>query len=392
MFDFIDLPLHDGHVPPWLFNRMVKLSRLIIEIMINEFGIEETIRKFSNPVFFQSFNNLIGMDWDSSGSTTITTAVLREALKDVDLGIKVVGGKGKMALKIPEELEKLSKKFNIDVNYLKNISKLVAKVDNVALQDGYQLYHQAIIIGEDGTWTIIQQGMNVCKRLARRYHWFKNTTFINNPHSGITGIKEDFVINLVSSHSENARKTILDIVNQGSLKLIRDFNYLKRIVKGIDSKSKTITQYIGISDRNIEILNKINEKFKELLKKLNLSDEFLKHIRYFNDFKELLLTPGLGPNTMLALTLIAQLIYSTDFDWEDPVTFDPRRFTFAVGGKDGSPYPVNKEVYDSILTILNSLIDYIRKTKDTSLLKYLRYLAKLSKELELPVDLVHPTP
>ena len=273
-----ELPLHDGHVPPWLFKRMVKLTQLILTIMVDYWGVKEVVKRFSNPIFFQAFNNLIGMDWDSSGSTTITTAVLREALSQVDIGIKVVGGKGKMALEIPKQLDELAKKFNIDAEYMKLVSRLVAKVDNVALQDGYQLYHQAIVVGEDGSWSIIQQGMNVSKKLARRYHWWMNTTFINNPHSGILGFKEDFALNLVSSRSESARKTIIDIVNQDVNKVIRDFYRVKQIVKGLSNRK--ITSYLGLNlkddyDVNIEVLSKL----KDLLLKLNLDDKILMKLK-----------------------------------------------------------------------------------------------------------------
>lgn len=387
---FADLPLHDGVVPRWLFERMKKLSRLIVTIMVEEFGVRETVRRFSHPVFFQAFNNLIGMDWDSSGSTTITTAVLREALKDADVGILVLGGKGKRALQVPEEIDKLPDRFNVDKEELKLASRLVAKVDNAAVQDGYQIYHHAVIVGEDGSWTIIQQGMNPEEKMARRYHWWCETTYIRDPHAGIAGIKRRYALNLVSSRSEQVQKTILDLVQEGSLKVMRDLAKLKAIAKSLVSKSRTILDYLGQS-RDVPYYNPYIQEHAQELLKLKIDEKVIDRARDATNFKELLLTPGLGPNTLLALTLIAELIYSTYADWNDPVTHDPRRYAFALGGKDGSPYPVDPKVYDDVITILQAVVDHIRSSKDRGLMKYLKHLAQVAQKLRLPVDKVFPT-
>ncbi len=386
-----DLPLHDGYVPRWLFERMKRLSYLIIRLMIEEFGIRKTIERFSNPIFFQAFNNIIGMDWDSSGSTTVTCAVIRESINNTDIPIRVLGGKGKLAIKVPEEIDKLPKNFNVDRDSLKIASRLVAKVDNVALQDGYQIYHHVVIVGEDGTWTIIQQGMNPDLKMARRYHWYMDTTYIVNPHSGISGIKHEYALNLVSDRSLNAQKTIIDIVNEGSIKIIRDFNKLKSILKSIKNKNKTILEYLNC---NLTYYNPYINDVKNIDKILKLKVDFkvLDKARDVDNFKDLLLVKGLGPNTMLALALIAELIYSSNVDWNDPVTHDPRRYAFALGGKDGSPYKVDPKVYDDVLTILQSVVDYIKRCRDYTLVKYLKHLANISRKLNLPLDLVRPTP
>ncbi len=389
---FADLPLHDGVVPRWLFERMKKLSRLIVSIMVEEFGVRETVRRFSHPVFFQAFNNIIGMDWDSSGSTTITTAVLREALKDADVGILVLGGKGKRALQVPEEIDRLPDRFNIDRDELKLASRLVAKVDNAAVQDGYQIYHHAVIVGEDGSWTIIQQGMNVENKLARRYHWWCETTFIRDPHSGILGIKQRYALNLVSSRSENVRKTIVDLVQEGPVKIIRDFNKVKLIAKQAITKTRTILDYLDNVSKDVPYYNPyIQERAHEIVK-LNINEKALERAKNVDNFRDLLLTPGLGPNTLLALVLIAELIYSTYADWNDPVTHDPRKYAFALGGKDGSPYPVDPKVYDDVITILQAVVDHIKSSRDRGLMKYLKHLADVARKLRLPVDKVFPTP
>ncbi len=387
-----DLPLHDGYVPRWLFERMKKLSYLIIRIMIEEFGVRETLLRFSNPIFFQAFNNIIGMDWDSSGSTTVTCAVLRESLNKTDLPIRVLGGKGKLALKVPEEIDKLPESFNIDKEELKTISRLVAKVDNVALQDGYQLYHHTIIVGEDGSWVIIQQGMNPTVKLARRYHWSMNTTFIRDPHSGICGIKHDHALNLVSSRSEKAQKTIMDIVQQDVNKVVRDLVEVKAILKRHATGSRSILEFLSSESKTYYHPWLTNREMISKISKINIDSKVLEKARNAQNFKELLLTRGLGPNTMLALALIAELIYSSPLDWNDPVTHDPRRYAFALGGKDGSPYKVDPKVYDDVLRILSSVVDHIRRSREAGLIKYLRYLAEIAKRLDLPLELVRPTP
>lgn len=239
---FADLPLHTGHVPPWLYSRMVKLSGLIVELLVDEHGIRNTIKLFSNPLFFQAFNNIIGMDWDSSGSTTITTAALKEALLKKDVGIRVVGGKGVYAINTPVEIEELGRVWDVDIEGgLKLMSRLSAKIDNTALQDGYRLYHHAMIIGSDGTWAIIQQGMNEKIRYARRYHIWMENDLLNEPHTGIVGVKGDYALNMVSRLSGDARRTILDLVHQDVNKVIRDWALVKAMIRGGDS---TILTYL----------------------------------------------------------------------------------------------------------------------------------------------------
>jgi hypothetical protein len=382
-----DLPLHEGHVPPWLFSRMTKLSSLIINLMVDEYGVRRTIKMFSNPIFFQSFNNIIGMDWDSSGSTTITTAALKVALKSVDVGIKVVGGKGEHALKVPDEIRSLEGKFNINPDELITASRLVAKVDNVALQDGHRLYHHAMIIGEDGTWAIVQQGLNPETKYARRYHWWMETSFINNPHEGIVGVKGDGALNMVSSVSEKARSTIIDIVSQDLNKVSRDLATVKAIIKSRGNRS--ILSYINDEGKDWEQAY-YNPRLNVIInRELNINEDALRRARGTYNFRDLLLINGLGPSTMLALALIAQLIYEAPVDWNDPANLDPRRFTFALGGKDGSPYPINKEIYDAVIDILSRLVDSIKR--DGGLKPYLRHLARVAKRLNLPVELVKPT-
>ena len=378
-----DLPLHTGHVPPWLYSRMVKLSGLVVELLVDEHGIRETIRLFSNPIFFQAFNNIIGMDWDSSGSTTITTAALKDSLSKRDVGIRVVGGKGVYALNVPIEIEELGKQWDVDAELLKTMSRLSAKIDNTALQDGYRLYHHAMIIGSDGTWTVIQQGLNEKNRYARRYHIWMENDLLNEPHTGIMGIKGEHALNMVSRISGEARETILDLVHQDTNKVVRDWALVKAMIKG----NASILTYLG--KETPRYYNPyVSGIFRPYTASIN--EEAIRRARDANDFRELLLTRGFGPSTMLALALIAELVYRDRVDWEDPANIDPRRYAFALGGKDGSPYPVNREVYDAVIDVIQAIVD--RARQDRGLTIYLRHLANVAKQLNLPTDLVHPTP
>lgn len=380
---FADLPLHTGHVPPWLYSRMVKLSGLIVELLIDKHGIKDTIRLFSNPLFFQAFNNIIGMDWDSSGSTTITTAALREALLKRDVGIRVVGGKGVYAMNTPVEIEELSKVWDVDAEGLKLMSKLSAKIDNTALQDGYRLYHHAMMIGSDGTWAVIQQGLNEKIRYARRYHIWMENDLVNEPHTGIVGVKGNHALNMVSRASGDARNAVLDIVHQDPNKVVRDWAVIKAMMGG----NTTILMYLGREPP--KYYNPyLSGSFRPYLASLN--EDALRQARNAEDFKDLLLIKGLGPSTMLALALIAELIYRDPVDWEDPANIDPRRYAFALGGKDGSPYPVDKGVYDAVIDIIQAVVD--RARRDRGLMIYLRHMAKVARQLNLPTDLVRPTP
>ncbi|KUO84141.1 MAG: hypothetical protein AT716_02805 [Vulcanisaeta sp. MG_3] len=378
-----DLPLHTGHVPPWLYSRMVKLSGLVVELLVDEHGIRETIRLFSNPIFFQAFNNIIGMDWDSSGSTTITTAALKDSLSKRDVGIRVVGGKGVYALNVPIEIEELGKQWDVDAELLKTMSRLSAKIDNTALQDGYRLYHHAMIIGSDGTWTVIQQGLNEKNRYARRYHIWMENDLLNEPHTGIMGIKGEHALNMVSRISGEARETILDLMHQDTNKVVRDWALVKAMIKG----NASILTYLG-KEAPRYYNPYVSGIFRPYTASIN--EEAIRRARDANDFRELLLTRGFGPSTMLALALIAELVYRDRVDWEDPASIDPRRYAFALGGKDGSPYPVNKEVYDAVIDVIQAIVDRVRQ--DRGLTIYLKHLANVAKQLNLPTDLVHPTP
>ncbi|MUM65537.1 DUF763 domain-containing protein [Acidianus infernus] len=345
-----DLPLHTGHVPPWLIPIMRRLSRAILDIMLIEWGPQKVVERLSNPLWFQAFNNVIGMDWDSSGSTTVTLGILKEVVNPKEDGLAVLGGKGKNALKVPEELHSLN--FDIDADKLANISRLVAKVDTTLVQDGHQLYHHSMLVTEKGYWGIIQQGMNEETKFARRYHWKNTENFTVDPHEAIAG-KKGIAVNIIEKQKENTRKLVLDLLRQDPRKIINELQQAKAILKGQATIESWINgaSFVGISkEAKIIYMRPLDErKIKPILEKLYESNP---------ENLEGALLEGLGPSTARALYLISDLIYREPPSYNDPVNmpYDPFKYAYAIGGKDGIPYPVNRRVAEEVIITLEDII------------------------------------
>lgn len=332
-----NLPLHYGSAPRWLFEKMTVLAREISLVIILEYGVGEYLKKLANPNWFQAFGCVLGFDWHSSGLTTTTCGALKEGLKPLEkeLGLFICGGKGRTSRKTPQELEELGQRFSFNAAPFIYASKISAKVDNNALQDGYQLYHHTFFATKTGQWAIIQQGMNPTYRLARRYHWLSDnlTDFINEPHSGIASeiLNLKFkILNLTASESKNNREIASKVACQ---KPEKNINTLKRLKEIYLPKR----HHLLLSDINPQKLEKI----------------FLKtYKKQPQNFEALLAMPGVGAKTIRALSLIAELI------WKAPAsTHDPARFSFAHGGKDGIPYPVNLKTYNQSIEILKEAVN-----------------------------------
>lgn len=322
------LPLHDGKAPSWLLEKMRRLASLLIEAIIELYGTEELLRRLSDPFWFQSFGCLLGFDWHSSGLTTTVCAAIKEGLrgKEKFLGFFAAGGKGQRALKTPEEVVHWAGIAGIDGESIVLASRLSAKVDNVALQDGYSLYQHMIFFDLKGNWAVIQQGMNLDFMYARRYHWLSLTLkdFVNEPHSSIVSpVKHDKVLNLVASESAGNREAMLEVIKNTSFKEMRKL-FLRR-----ENPS-----YFYDMDSN-----KFLRKFEEL-KELELSG-----------FKELLLIRGVGAKTLRALSLTAELLTGKSPSYRDPV-----RYAYAHGGKDGYPFPIDRETYSRTIDMLERIV------------------------------------
>ncbi|AOL17138.1 hypothetical protein BFU36_10960 [Sulfolobus sp. A20] len=351
-----DLPLHTGHVPSWLVPIMKRLSKAIIEVMLLEWGPEKVIERFSNPLWFQGFNNAIGMDWDSSGSTTVTLGILKDVVKPEVHGFAILGGKGSNALKVQDEIDRLP--FDVDKSRLKRISKIVAKVDTTLVQDGHQLYHHSLLVTEKGNWGIVQQGMNLETKFARRYHWKETENFVVEPHSAIAGVKRDNkVINIIERNKDNVRKLVLDLLKENPKKILSLYKQAEAMLKG----QSTLDMWV--KGGSISIISK--EARLVYMKPVDISkiQEVLSSIYEAKPltFEEALIN-GLGPSTARALYLIADLIYNEPPSYKDPVNYpyDPFKYAFAVGGKDGIPFPVNRRV---AWEVIYTLEDFISKAK-----------------------------
>ena len=330
-----NLPLHYGKAPPWLFNRMVKLAREITIAIVAESGPEEMLRRLSHPFWFQAFGCILGYDWHSSGVTTTLCGALKEGIKGLerDLGLFAAGGKGRASRRTPQEIESWGELISLDPAPLVYASRMSAKVDSSAVQDGYQLYHHTFLFTASGLWTVVQQGMNETNRYARRYHWLGETvkSFVNEPHSAILSEAKGQALNLVASESDPARNTITEIAtNEKPDKIVAD---LKRI-KTLDLPAR---HYLSTDDLHPDSLSKILLSTYE---------------RQPQDFEQLLGLQGVGPKTIRALSLISELVHGVA-----PSYRDPARYSFAHGGKDGIPYPVDRKTYDQSIELLRKAIN-----------------------------------
>ena len=346
---FADLPLHPGVAPKWLFERMVKLSSAICEVLLYEYGKDELFRRLSDPFWFQAFSCVLGFDWHSSGCTTVTCGALKEAVDPELHGFAVVGGKGKTSLRTLDEIEEIANVFSLPtdkVERLKYSSRMAAKVDNAALQDGHQLYHHVMFFSEEGKWAVIQQGMDTSSKYARRYHWLSDNinSFVTEPHNAIvSNIRYEKVLDMTSKKSEETKKVSLDLVRDSVYSLKKDWAELIR-----PSYQKSLDEWLD--EKNKKPLKPVD--FLRMPRNINWSA--IKKAYEFQpvDYEEFLSIKGIGPSTVRALALISDLIYGAKPSWKDPV-----KYSFAVGGKDGVPFPVDRKAMDESVDVLKKCIE-----------------------------------
>lgn len=369
-----------GTCPPWLFQRMVKLGRAMTEVLVSEFGPDEFVRRIADPVWFQSLGTVLAFDWNASGLTTILTAALKEAIRgeEKDLGIFICGGKGKTSKKTPDQIFEWGEELAFDTKITETLidnSKMSAKVDSSLVQDNYQLYHHAFFFSENGAWTVVQQGMNQQNRTARRYHWhdmlniknqnseIKNETvsFVNEPHTAISSqLLQDRMLNLVAKDSEGTRSLSTDLVRQGYSALMKDIQILR---KHSSKLSRTITLKDG--SEQLTLLELAGREFGPTDHPVALEDfsksayleKILQKVTYEqpSTYENLLRTKGVGPKTMRALALVSEVIYGAA-----PSYVDPARYSFAHGGKDATPFPVDEKTYDETIHVMQQVVQKSR--------------------------------
>jgi hypothetical protein len=326
-----DLPLHGGSVPPWLAERMTRLGTAIVENVIHHNGRSALLSRLSDPFWFQALGTVMGMDWHSSGITTSVVGALKRGLnpRSRELGIFVCGGRGRHSRKTPQELETYAERTGLDGNVLARSSRLAARVDNNAVQDGFQLYLHSFVIANDGEWTIVQQGMNPDSAMARRYHWHSSSVrdFVSEPHTGIVGEHQGVIVNLVDARSKPAQQAMLETVREN-----------------LDDNLENIRRLVMPSHHEVRSDNVDLRRLGAVLA--------LAHERELSDFASLLLVEGLGPRTLQSLALVAEVIHGA------PTRFsDPARFSFAHGGKDGHPFPVPLKTYDETISFMRRSLD-----------------------------------
>ncbi|MER3406917.1 MAG: DUF763 domain-containing protein [Patescibacteria group bacterium] len=335
-------PLDYGKCPKWLFERMKKLGGIVAELIIEEYGEEEFLKRISHPVWFQSLGCLLAFDWNSSGLTVVLTAALKEAFKERNLGIYIAGGKGKTSRKTPEELLLIGEKTGLDGEKYSRLSKLVAKIDNSLIQDGFNLYHHVFILTKKGSWAVIQQGMNTSLSLARRYHWYNPQNLIEEPHQGIASdIFLKKVLNLTAKESKENREGLIKVLEEP--KIIREMERL--------NNKRKISLFLDNIEFNYHPV--VEEKFD--IKRIQKSIEKAKFLQP-KTLEDLLLIEGIGPKTIRALSLAVELIYGAK-----PSFNDPARYTFAHGGKDGTPYFVDRKTYDETIRIFKRALEISKK-------------------------------
>ncbi|HEY9006183.1 MAG TPA: DUF763 domain-containing protein [Ohtaekwangia sp.] len=326
-----DLPLHYGHVPRWLAERMGRLGLAITEAIIAEYGKAEVLRRLSDPFWFQSLGCVMGMDWHSSGITTSVMGALKRAINPhaKEFGIYICGGKGNHSRQTPAELIKIGEQTGLDGHFLARCSKLSAKVDNTAVQDGFQLYLHNFIVSNEGQWAVVQQGMSPQSTTARRYHWHSAslTSFVEEPHTSICGENQGSILNMVAKEAVPTQASLLNMAHESP----------DRMIKEISKLTMPAHHEVQAADVDIKRLGSIL---------------WLAHEKQPKDFEELLLLEGLGPRTLQSLTLVSEVIYGTPSRFKDPA-----RFSFAHGGKDGHPFPVPIKVYDETITTLRTAVD-----------------------------------
>lgn len=357
-----DLPLHTGTVPRWLADRMRDLGRLIAESIVENYGKREFLVRLSDPLWFQSLGAVLGMDWHSSGITTSVMYALKRGLNPIakELGIFICGGRGKYSRETPAELLAFSDKTGLNGWDLERASRLCAKVDNTAVQDGFQLYQHNFIVTDEGDWAVVQQGMNPAVRAARRYHWSsaRLRSFVENPHSGVVGANRGEILNLTDLGAAPTRSSILSLSRENPDRVLHEISQMVN-----PSTSIVVPEQFDLFDSKPEPIEICHCRDLRMPSHhdVRMEDVNLKRLGGVlatayesnpNDFESLLLTPGLGPRTLQSLTLVSEVINGTPSRFSDPA-----RYSFAHGGKDGHPFPVPCRIYDESIRILGTSIE-----------------------------------
>jgi len=354
-----------GKCPRWLFERMVKLGRQILAIIAEEYGPDEFIKRIADPGWFQSLGTVLAFDWNASGLTTILTAALKEAIRgeERNFGFFICGGKGKTSLKTPDEIQNWGEVLSLPQPQTNNLiynSKMAAKIDSSLVQDGFQIYHHAFFFSKNGAWAVVQQGMNTANQSARRYHWYsKNITdLVVEPHSGIASQTLSKTLNLTAKESKPTQELSTQLVGGSYYSLMKDIQLLRK-------HYSEFSQYLKLKrgQQTLTLLNLESREFNwhPVVMEDFSKSKYLEKILYKvceikpENYERLVSLEGVGPKTIRALSLVSEVIYGAKPSYEDPA-----RYSFAHGGKDATPYPVDKATYDSTISFFQKIINRLK--------------------------------
>ena len=354
--------LDEGQCPRWLFLRMVSLGREMVRTIVAEEGAEEFIRRIADPVWFQSLGTVLAFDWNASGLTTILTAALKEAIRgeEKDLGVFICGGKGKTSRKTPEEIANWGEKLNMPKENALSLvynSRMSAKVDSALIQDGFQIYHHSFFFTKSGAWTVVQQGMNTETASARRYHWHSKNVrdLVCEPHSGIASTRKlNRVLNLAAKASTPTREVSTELVKQNFGALAKDLRILAHHASPLHKMAE-----LSFGEQKLKLLKLENREFRRhpVQREDFWHSSYLQRILWKlcdekpENYEKLLATVGVGPKTIRALALVAEIIYGAKPSYEDPA-----RYSFAHGGKDATPYPIDRQTYDKTIETMRQFV------------------------------------
>ncbi|WP_296611782.1 DUF763 domain-containing protein [Sphingomonas sp.] len=372
-----DLPLHGGRVPAWLGQRMSRLGAVIVEAIVLEYGRDELLRRLAHPFWFQSFGAVMGMDWHSSGITTSVVGALKRGLAPLsaELGVHVCGGRGRHSRSTPQELVAVGDRVGIDGAALAKASRLVAKVDSAAVQDGFDLYLHGFIVTDDGRWVVVQQGMNGDRRQARRYHWLSDglTSFVDAPHAAIEGHAQGRIVNLADRRAADSRQRQLDLLaDMGPTGITRQLARLEGRAPSAPVAEPLLPHLVMPDHHDVRAEDVVERRLQAAF--AAAAD------RGPEDFAQLLLVPGVGARTVRALALVAEVVHGT------PCRFsDPARFSLAHGGKDRHPFPVPTKVYDHSISVMKSAVRKAKLGREEELAA-LRRLDAQARRLEANVS------
>jgi uncharacterized protein len=371
-----DLPLHGGRVPKWLGDRMTRLGAVISEAIVIEYGRDELLRRLAHPFWFQSFGAVMGMDWHSSGITTSVLGALKRGLTPLsgELGIHVCGGRGRHSRETPRELVTVGDRAGIDGAALARASRLVAKVDSAAVQDGFDLYVHGFIVTDDGHWVVVQQGMNGDRKQARRYHWQSEglQSFVDAPHAAIDGIDQGLIVNLTDRRADTSRRCQLDLLRDlGPDAILRELG--KTEGREVPVTTQPMLPHLVMPDHH-------DVRAKDVIARRLHGNLAAAAERGPTDFSELLLVPGVGARTVRALAMVAEVVHGAPYRFSDPA-----RFSIAHGGKDRHPYPVPLKVYDRTIDVMKSAVRHA-KLGHAEELAAIRRLDEQARRLERHVS------